>query len=187
MTPTRQKILATATELFAARGYFGVSMQDLAEVLGVSKAALYYHFPSKGQLFLEVVEQVFASLWKEIREAAREARNPAEALIRVLETYLSFTLERPEAALLHQPTGAGLEREVSQTIINVNRQIKKFFEELFREAALEEAGQRQALREMVETLTLLFGHPSRFVKKSQVKKTVSMLLKPLTSFLKKSR
>lgn len=184
---TRGKILAVAKELFAARGYFGVSMQDLADTLGVSKAALYYHFPGKEKLFLAAVEKVFTALWGEIREASRQSRNPAEALVRVLETYLSFTLERPEAALLRQPAGAGLEREVSRTIINVNRQIKKFFEELFREAAEDEQSQHQALREMVEALTLFFSQPARVVKKNQVKKVVALLLRPLSTFLKKSK
>lgn len=187
MTPTRRKIIETATELFAERGYFGVSMQTLATALKVSKAALYYHFPGKERLFLVVVEQVFASLWAKIREAARLSHNPAEALIRVLETYLSFTLERPEAVLLRPPAAGSLEREVPRTIANINRQLKNFFEELFREAARDEQSQHQALREMVEALTLFFNHPHRGGKRNQVKKAVNFLLHPLSSFLKKSR
>lgn len=179
MTPTRDKILTAATELFAGRGYFGVSMQDVAGALGVSKAALYYYFPGKEQLFLAVVEQVFADLWNKISAAARRSRNPAEALIRVLETYLSFTLERPEAVLLRQPSRTGFERQIPQTLISLNRKLIKFFEDLFREASLDEAGQHQALREVWETLTLFFGRPSPLVKKHQVKKAVAILLKML--------
>ena len=49
-TDTRARILETAAGLFAERGYAGTSMRDLAEKLGVTPAALYYHFPSKGDI-----------------------------------------------------------------------------------------------------------------------------------------
>jgi len=42
---TRQRIIDIALELFATRGYAGTSMRDIAAELGVTKAALYYHFP----------------------------------------------------------------------------------------------------------------------------------------------
>jgi hypothetical protein len=42
---TRARILDAARTLFAERGYAGTSMRDLADALGMTKAALYYHFP----------------------------------------------------------------------------------------------------------------------------------------------
>ncbi len=182
--PTREKIIQQATGLFAERGYFGVSMQTLAKESGVSKPALYYHFKSKEKLFLTVLEAVFGRLLTEITAAAKKSRNPAEALIRVLETYFSFTLERPEAGLLHPQPGLSLEHEVSKTVINVNRKLRDFFEELFREAAKDEQTQRTALRELWETLTIFFSRPSRLVKKNQIKKTVSLLLRPFAALIK---
>ncbi|MBS9746049.1 helix-turn-helix transcriptional regulator, partial [Pseudomonas aeruginosa] len=50
MTPPpsrRDQILATAAELFAARGFHGVSVADLGAACGISGPALYKHFPSK--------------------------------------------------------------------------------------------------------------------------------------------
>lgn len=44
---TRDAILETAAELFSAKGFAGTSMSDLAEKLGLSKAAIYHHFESK--------------------------------------------------------------------------------------------------------------------------------------------
>ena len=52
----RQHILDAARELFLAQGYNGVSMKDIAEVVHVTSAALYYHFPEgKSQLFTEML------------------------------------------------------------------------------------------------------------------------------------
>ena len=47
---TRQRILDVAAELFAEQGYDGTSLREIAERIGVTKAALYYHFQSKDQI-----------------------------------------------------------------------------------------------------------------------------------------
>jgi AcrR family transcriptional regulator len=52
----RDQILAAATQLFIQQGYFGLSMRQIAEAVGVTKAALYYHFKDKEDLFLAILE-----------------------------------------------------------------------------------------------------------------------------------
>ena len=47
---TRTRIQDVALALFATRGYDATSLQEIATALGVTKAALYYHFPSKAEL-----------------------------------------------------------------------------------------------------------------------------------------
>jgi len=47
---TRTRILEEAAKLFTEKGYEATSVQDLAEVLGLSKAALYHHFRSKEEV-----------------------------------------------------------------------------------------------------------------------------------------
>jgi AcrR family transcriptional regulator len=59
---TRVRILDAARALFADRGYAGTSMRDLADALGMTKAALYYHFPGKADILLALVEPLLDSL-----------------------------------------------------------------------------------------------------------------------------
>lgn len=47
---TKARILAIATELFASQGYTGTSIADIAQRLGTTPAALYYHFASKADV-----------------------------------------------------------------------------------------------------------------------------------------
>ncbi len=47
---TRQQIVGTAQRLFAARGYQATSLQAIADELGLTKAAVYYHFRTKAQI-----------------------------------------------------------------------------------------------------------------------------------------
>lgn len=56
---TRERILVAATPLFAQSGFHGVSMRDVAAALGVTPAALYYHYSDKEHLYLALVEHVF--------------------------------------------------------------------------------------------------------------------------------
>jgi AcrR family transcriptional regulator len=75
---TRARILDAARALFADRGYAGTSMRDLAEALGMTKAALYYHFPGKADILLALVEP----LLDELDAIAEHAGGGREASIR---------------------------------------------------------------------------------------------------------
>lgn len=61
-TDTRQRILDVAAHLFATRGFAGTSTRDIADELGVTKAALYYHFASKNVLLQHIVAQAFSAV-----------------------------------------------------------------------------------------------------------------------------
>jgi AcrR family transcriptional regulator len=54
--PTRERILAVASELFVEQGYDATSLRQIADRLGFTKAALYYHFQSKEDLLAALLE-----------------------------------------------------------------------------------------------------------------------------------
>jgi AcrR family transcriptional regulator len=56
MNDTRDRILAVALDLFMEQGYDKTSLREIAEQVGVTKAALYYHFASKEEIFRTLVE-----------------------------------------------------------------------------------------------------------------------------------
>jgi AcrR family transcriptional regulator len=49
---TRDRILEVALDLFIRKGYAATSMREIAQPLGISKAALYYHYPSKAHILM---------------------------------------------------------------------------------------------------------------------------------------
>ena len=65
MNDTRERILQTALDLFIEQGYDKASLREIAERVGVTKAALYYHFASK--------EEIFRTLLQPIVELQRQA------------------------------------------------------------------------------------------------------------------
>jgi len=52
----RQRLLETATELFAEKGYAGTSVREIVDRVGVSKPVLYYYFNSKEGLFYAILD-----------------------------------------------------------------------------------------------------------------------------------
>ena len=79
---TRSRIQAVALELFTEQGYEKTSLREIAERLGVTKAALYYHFKSKDEIVNSFVEDRLASLDAIISRAAnRPADNAARRAV----------------------------------------------------------------------------------------------------------
>lgn len=70
-TDTRERILEVAARLFSERGFAGTSIRDIAGELGVTKAALYYHFPSKDAILVELVAQPLAAVKAVLSEPHR--------------------------------------------------------------------------------------------------------------------
>jgi AcrR family transcriptional regulator len=59
---TRERIQAVAVELFAEHGYDKTSLREIAERLGVTKAALYYHFNTKEDIVVSLFEDFIAGI-----------------------------------------------------------------------------------------------------------------------------
>src|SRR5580698_325677 len=67
---TRQQILETAQRLFAERGYDATSLQMIADEMGLTKAAVYYHFPAKVDIRHALLWPKFEQLKTLLDEAA---------------------------------------------------------------------------------------------------------------------
>ena len=70
---SRERLLETATELFAEKGYAGASVREIVEKAGVSKPVLYYYFKSKEGLFYAILDWA-AEVQQEILNEIFETR-----------------------------------------------------------------------------------------------------------------
>lgn len=59
---TKARLKRVALDLFSEQGYDGTSMREIAESLGVTKAALYYHYPSKGDIVRDLMSDYVAAI-----------------------------------------------------------------------------------------------------------------------------
>lgn len=96
----REALVAAAVELLAARGYGGMSLQQVADRVGIQKGSIAYHFETKAELALEA----YWSVVRDIAELLRplEAQDPPtlDGFLTAVDRLVDAVAERPDAARL---------------------------------------------------------------------------------------
>jgi AcrR family transcriptional regulator len=100
-TNTREQIRSVALEMFAERGYAGTSLREIAERLGVTKAAVYYHFSTKEDILASLLEDFLVQLdeliaWTATQPRSAETRRAALEQARA-DMALAARLDRKNA------------------------------------------------------------------------------------------
>jgi TetR/AcrR family transcriptional regulator len=95
----RSQILEAATRLFAAQGYGATSLGAIADEVGVRKASLLYHFPSKEELHQSVLDQILQH-WNETLPRLLEAAAGEDRFDALLDETVRFFVADPDRARL---------------------------------------------------------------------------------------
>lgn len=101
-TNRRDEIVATAGEMFGARGFHGTGMRDLAGRLGLQGSSLYAHFGSKDDLLWEIVDGV-ATAFVSAADSVPQGGPPSERLRGLIAAHLGvISDELPYATVFFQ-------------------------------------------------------------------------------------
>lgn len=105
----RERILDAAFHVFSRLGYRGAAVDEIAREAETSKGGLYFHFPTKESLFLELLRTTADRLVAKVeREAARESDPIARADVAIWTVLSTFAGHRTTAhLLLVDASGAG--------------------------------------------------------------------------------
>jgi AcrR family transcriptional regulator len=117
----RQQLLDTAAELFAERGFHGVSVTELGAACGVSGPALYKHFPSKEALLADMLVSISEQLLAEGRERVAAAGNPAEALAFLVDWHVDFALRHRPLIIVQDRDWSSLPAESREQVRSLQR------------------------------------------------------------------
>ena len=85
----------SAATLFSAKGFDGVSVDDIAARAGVNKAMIYYHFADKIALYRSVVADMLIAVSERVAAIADSPIAPAEKLDRFIENFVRMADARP--------------------------------------------------------------------------------------------
>ena len=139
---SRETILNTALRLFGREGFHRVTMDRIAQELGVTKGTLYLYFRNKEELFLETLRHYVAQHIRLVQEARTAHSDPREAFRAALQDVGRFLRKRAHERLFRiesLPGAPGLLRKIKAEVFPLFRQVIEAFAEIIRE------GQEQGL------------------------------------------
>ena len=121
VTSRRQQILDIAAELFAARGFHGVSVAELGSACGISGPALYKHFESKDAMLAEMLVSISETLLAEGRSRVADSDGPRKALEALVEWHIEFALEHRALIVVQDRDWSSLPDEARERVRALQR------------------------------------------------------------------
>jgi AcrR family transcriptional regulator len=117
----RDQILATAAELFASRGFHGVSVVDLGAACGISGPALYKHFPSKQAVLAEMLVSISEDLLRVGQERAAAAGEPRPAIGALVDWHVDFALRHRPLIVVQDRDWESLPEDARERVRRLQR------------------------------------------------------------------
>lgn len=93
---TRDRVLRVAQAMFAEQGYQGTSLRDIARRIGVKAPSLLHHFPSKQQLYLAVLEQMFETVEDAANGIVWQHESRRERMRQAIAEMIDFIASHPD-------------------------------------------------------------------------------------------
>jgi len=118
----RDQLLATAAELFAKRGFHGVSVADLGAACGISGPALYKHFPSKDAILAEMLVSISEELLGVGRDRAASATDGADAVGALVAWHVDFALNHRALIVVQDRDWESLPPDAREQVRALQRQ-----------------------------------------------------------------
>ena len=133
----RAEILAAAERIFVDHGYEGATIRKIADEVGLSSTALYMHFSDKSEILHEICERAFEQLLVMNRAVLDEPGTPEQRMRRLMQSYVRFGFENPNAYRLVYMTRP-LEAQQAQSVAqSLGHELFGAFVRVVEEAAAE--------------------------------------------------
>lgn len=149
----RDAILSSALQLFAARGYDAVGVQEIVDDVGITKPTLYHYFGSKRGLLDALLERNFSQLYQVVHQVAEYHGDLPLTLEKITRAYFDFaklrrTFYRMQLALWYTPR----QSEAFQAVSPWNECLYQEIENMFVQAAEQHGNMKGRQRAYATTL-----------------------------------
>jgi len=130
---TKNKILNIAEELFTKYSYVSVSMNDIAKLVKITKAALYYHFKSKEDLFSGILNSSFNEFIFDINKVLIKKNSIEKKFHDLILTYVEFSLQKKNLGKLIMQKMSKNNKDITKLLINLKNKVADCIEPLAKE------------------------------------------------------
>lgn len=133
----REKILAASVRLFAEYGYHAATMRDIAKMAGIQAASIYYHYPSKQTLLVEIMESHMRQLNANLERIISKPHTFQQCLFEAVSNHiLLHTTYKSEFFIIDTEIRA-LESDNRQKILALRDHYEKLIQELLHEGMIQ--------------------------------------------------
>jgi AcrR family transcriptional regulator len=148
------EIIDAAARVFAERGYHGATTQDIADVLNIRQASLYYYFRSKEVALETVCTRGVEDFYKAAQAIADGPGTAAERIAALIRSHISPILDRGDFVKVFLTQRQFLPNESRRRVGKWSHQIEKIFETVIR-AGMRSGEFRSDVDPRLTTLALL--------------------------------
>jgi AcrR family transcriptional regulator len=128
---SKEKIIKAAIKVFAAKGYDGTSMDEIARVARLTKPMIYYHFKNKKDLYWYLLESHSERFYNRLQDILTAPRDHLQILSMLIDFYDETFRTIPEMIQLYQretvSNGRFLEYLTEKHLSKIQQQLAAFF------------------------------------------------------------
>lgn len=129
----RERILAAAVQLFAEYGYHAAPLRDIARIAGIQAASIYYHYPNKQALLIEIMESHMQHLNSRLEHILRDYDEPLLRLHEAIANHIRLHTSYKDEFFIIDTEIRALEGENRSSILSLRDRYEKLFQELLRD------------------------------------------------------
>jgi AcrR family transcriptional regulator len=131
--PTRKdEIIRVASIIFAAKGYHGTTLEEIARKMGISKPALYYHIKNKAEILREVIGRMMEPM-EEVARVGRSELPPTQRIEQMVTLLVKFAVERTETTLIAFEQNKMLPRKSQDALRRRQKEVEMVLQETLEE------------------------------------------------------
>ena len=124
----REAILNAALTLMRVKGYHGVGIDEIGDAAGITGPAVYRHYASKADILLDAYDRVGSRVAVGVEEALASATGPAEALERLIDSYVRIAVDNVNLIIATGQEGAALPSTEGPRLARQRRDIARELE-----------------------------------------------------------
>lgn len=134
----KDKIVQAAEKLFAQKGFYLTTLEEIASGANLAKGTIYLHFENKTDLFISIIERKLNVLLKKIEEGIKEEGSPTGEIKKAIKIHLNF-LEKNRnffkiLQALSEEYKKEMEKELTERVIKKNARYLEILQHLIEEA-----------------------------------------------------
>lgn len=134
---TSRRILDAAIQVFAEKGYHETRMDDIVTRAGSSKGSVYFHFTSKQQIFLAILDLFADRLERGVKEAIQNETGGVQKVDAALRTCLEIFGRYGGLAKVFLVQAAGLGNIIEEKRLEINARFSRLIQEYLDQAVQE--------------------------------------------------